>query len=192
MWWNFYLILAAFYFSIPNVLAQSRHGYRIGETASDFKLKNVVGSIVSLSSFPEAKGFVVIFNGDGCPFDKAYEQRVKSMYKKYSDKGCAFLSITSDHSSPAIKATEANLLFPHLRDDEGIISRKFGVIRTPHVFLLNPEYKVLYSGTIDDSVFEEENIKVHYLENALDAFLSGKNISEPITKPVGCAILYQN
>ena len=109
MWWNFYLILAAFYFSIPNVLAQSRHGYRIGETASDFKLKNVVGSIVSLSSFPEAKGFVIIFNGDGCPFDKAYEQRIKSMYKKYSDKGCAFLSITSDHSSPAIKATEANL-----------------------------------------------------------------------------------
>ncbi len=189
---NYYLILVAFCFLIPNGMAQSRHSYRIGEVASDFKLKNVDGSIVSLSSFSEAKGFVVIFKGNECPFDKAYEQRIKSIFHKYSDKGCTFLSINSNNSSTPLKATGSNLLFPHLKDEGCVISKKFGVIRTPHVFLLNSDYKVLYSGAIDGSVFEQENIKVHYLENALDAFLNGKNIMEPITKAVGCAIPESN
>ena len=46
-------------------------GYNIGDVATDFKLKNVDDKFVSLSDYKNAKGFIVVFTCNHCPYAKA-------------------------------------------------------------------------------------------------------------------------
>ena len=52
--------------------ANTGDGYGIGDIATDFSLKNVDGKMVSLADFPDAKGFVVIFTCNHCPYAVKY------------------------------------------------------------------------------------------------------------------------
>ena len=63
------VIFLVFYFLIT--------GFTGGEnTIEDFQLKNIDGKILSLKDFPEAKGFIIVFTSNGCPFAKLYPQRM--------------------------------------------------------------------------------------------------------------------
>ena len=75
---SFLLILAA------NLFAE---GYKVGDHAADFKLKNVDGKTVSLSDFPNAKGFIVVFTCNNCPYAKAYQDRIIALDQKYKTQG---------------------------------------------------------------------------------------------------------
>src|SRR6186713_2860127 len=68
-------------------------GYKVGDVATDFKLKNVNGKTVSLKDYTDAKGFIVIFTCNHCPFAKAYENRIIALDKKYSAKGYPVIAI---------------------------------------------------------------------------------------------------
>ena len=57
-------------------------GYKVGDQADDFKLKNTDGRMISMADFPEAKGFIVIFTCNHCPYAKAYEQRIMDLALK--------------------------------------------------------------------------------------------------------------
>jgi peroxiredoxin len=56
--------------TMPFILAG---GYNVGDKAADFKLPNIDGKYVSLSDYPDAKGFIVVFTCNGCPYARAYQ-----------------------------------------------------------------------------------------------------------------------
>ena len=58
-------------------------GYNIGDKAEDFRLKNTDGKMVSLKDYKNAKGYIVIFTCNHCPYAQAYEQRIIDLHKKY-------------------------------------------------------------------------------------------------------------
>jgi hypothetical protein len=60
----------------------SDNGYEIGDIATDFKLKNIDGNTVSLSDYKDAKGFIVVFTCNTCPYAVAYEDRIEALNKK--------------------------------------------------------------------------------------------------------------
>ena len=68
-------------------------GYKIGDIATDFSLENIDGQMVSLSDFKEAKGFIVIFTCNTCPYAVAYEDRIEALNKKYAKKGYPVIGI---------------------------------------------------------------------------------------------------
>src|SRR3984885_560776 len=68
-------------------------GYNVGDKAIDFKLKNVDGKIVSMADYKDAKGFIVIFTCNHCPFAKAYESRIMALDTKYKAKGYPVIAI---------------------------------------------------------------------------------------------------
>ena len=68
-------------------------GYKIGDKAIDFKLKNVDGKMVSMADFKDAKGFVVIFSCNHCPYVVAYEDRMIELHNKYAPKGFPVIAI---------------------------------------------------------------------------------------------------
>ena len=70
-------IAAALFFAAGTVIK----GYEVGDTATDFKLKNVDGKIVSLADYKDAKGFIVVFDCNTCPYSRAYDDRVKALSK---------------------------------------------------------------------------------------------------------------
>ncbi|WP_452229048.1 MULTISPECIES: thioredoxin family protein [unclassified Lacinutrix] len=171
-------------------------GYKIGDTAEDFSLKNVDGTMVSLASIKDAKGYVVTFTCNGCPFSKLYEDRLIALNNTYAPKGYPVIAINgNNHSNEKEgyeamqkRAEEKGFTFPYLIDEGQKVYPKFGAVRTPHVFLLDKDLKVQYIGTIDDNSKSPESVKVKYVENAITALEKGEKPNPNFTKAIGCPI----
>lgn len=171
--------------------------YKIGDTATDFKLKSVDGKMYSMSDYKSAKGFIVVFTCNHCPFAKKYEDRINDLAKKYKSKGYILLAINPNDpiAEPAdsfdmmkVRAKEKGFTFPYLFDEGQKIFPQYGATKTPHVFLLDKNRVVKYIGAIDDNVDSAADVKEKYLENAIAALESGKTPSPEITKAIGCSI----
>jgi peroxiredoxin len=175
-------------------------GYKIGDVATDFRLKNVDGKMVSLKDFSKAKGFIVVFTCNHCPFAKAYEDRIIALDKKYSAQGYPVIAINPNNPAKAkddsyelmqVRAREKGFTFPYLFDDGQKIYPQYGATKTPHVYILQKTDKgniVKYIGTIDDNYEDESAVKQKYVENAVNALLQGKQIELKETKAIGCSI----
>ena len=175
-------------------------GYQVGDKAADFKLKNVDGSYISMSDYPEAKGFVVVFTCNTCPYAQAYENRIIAIDKKYAPLGYPVIAINPNDPSivpgdsfEAMKerAKEKNYPFPYLKDANQEVYKEYGATRTPHIFLLNKNGNALvvkYIGTIDDNYKDASAVQQTFLADAIDALLAGKNPEPSTTKAIGCSI----
>ena len=175
--------------------------YKIGDTATDFKLKSVDGKMYSLSDYKSAKGFVVVFTCNHCPFAVKYEDRINDLAKKYKSKGYILLAINPNDPSVQPedsfalmqkRAKEKGFSFPYLFDDGQKIFPQYGATKTPHAFLLDKNRVVRYIGAIDDNVDSAAEVKVKYLENAIAALENGKTPSPEVTKAIGCSIKVKN
>ena len=176
------------------------NGYKIGDIAEDFSLKNIDGNMVSLSDYKDAKGFIVTFTCNTCPFAVKYEDRTQALNEKYASKGYPVIAIMPNNTDvkpgdalPEMKkrAEEKGFTFPYLIDEGQKVYPKFGATKTPHVYVLKKTKKgnvVKYIGAIDDNHNDAEAVKVKYVENAVDALLSGKEVVQTETKAIGCSI----
>jgi len=181
-------------------LKNSTDGYKIGDSATDFKLKNVDNNMVSLANYEDAKGFILIFTCNTCPYSIAYEDRIIELDKKYKDKGYPVIAINPNN--PEVKkgdsfelmqqrANDKGFTFPYLLDDGQKIYPIYGATRTPHVFLLNKDNNDLiveYIGAIDNNSHNASAVTEKYVENAIEALLNGKKPSLNYTKAIGCSI----
>ncbi|MCW8981444.1 thioredoxin family protein [Altibacter sp.] len=176
------------------------NGYTIGDVATDFKLKNVDGKMVSLSDYKDAKGFIVIFTCNTCPYAVASEDRINALDKEYKSKGFPVIAINPNNpevqpddtfAKMQEKAKEKQFTFPYLYDESQSIYAKYGATKTPHVYLLQKEkgkHIVKYIGAIDDNVRDASAVKVPFLANAVDELLAGKEVSVKETKAIGCSV----
>ena len=172
-------------------------GYKPGDKATDFNLKSVDGKNYSMSDYKDAKGFIVVFTCNTCPFAVKYEDRVNALAKKYKPKGYILLAINSNdpevqpddtYGKMQAKAKEEGFAFPYLVDEGQKIYPQYGATKTPHVFLLDKNLVVKYIGAIDDNSDDASAVKEKYLENAIAALDSGKDPSPAVTKAIGCSI----
>jgi len=175
-------------------------GYQVGDIATDFKLPNVDGKMVSLADYKDAKGYIVVFTCNTCPYAQAYENRIIELDKKYAKKGYPVVAIMPNN--PKIKpgdnmeamksnAKEKGFTFPYLLDDGQKIYPQYGATKTPHIYLLQKTEKgnvVKYIGAIDDNYQDANAVNTKYVEDAVDALLAGKEIKVTQTKALGCSI----
>ncbi|XZF14141.1 thioredoxin family protein [Chitinophagaceae bacterium MMS25-I14] len=172
-----------------------------GRAVPDFKLKNVSAEYVSLSSFPDAKGFIIVFTCNHCPFAKLYTARLNALSNKYGKQGVPLLAVNpmdaaihAEETLPKMKerAKEAHYNFLYLQDSKQDVSRKFHASHTPEAFVVwNEQGKwiVRYSGAIDNNGQHPE-LATPYLANAVDELLQGKKVSHEETESIGCEIQY--
>jgi peroxiredoxin len=192
-------ILAALFVSSNSALYSQQKGYNIGDVATDFSLKNVDGKLISLSDYKQVKGYIVIFTCNHCPFAQAYEDRIIKLNKKYAAQGYPVIAINPNNPSVNPEDSYENMIrrakvkgfaYPYLVDEGQKISPQYGAKKTPHVFLLDASRRVQYIGAIDDNVYEPENVKDRYLENAVEALKTGRKPDVTMTKAIGCMIKY--
>lgn len=171
--------------------------YKIGDKATDFKLKSVDGKMYGMADYKDAKGFIIVFTCNHCPFAKKYEDRINALAKKYKPQGYVLLAINPNDPSVEpddsfelmkVRAKEKGFAFPYLFDEGQKIYPQYGATKTPHVFLLDKNRIVKYIGAIDDNVDSANDVKKKYLENAIAALESGKTPSPETTKAIGCSI----
>ncbi len=180
-------------------------GYSVGDYAEDFKLENIDGKSVSLADYSNAKGFIVIFTCNTCPYAKAYESRIIELDKNYAEKGFPVIAINPNDitkqpgdSMDEMKKRAKNkgYSFPYLRDDSQEVARAFGATKTPHVYLLNKEsankYKVEFIGAIDDSPNDASDVSETYVEDAINALLSGNKPAVTEKRAIGCTIKWKS
>ena len=189
------LAAAAIAFRLP-----VHNGYHIGDTARDFKLKNVDGNAYALADVKDTKGYIVVFTCNHCPYAIAYEDRIIALHNKYAPLGYPVVAINpndktvqpDDSFDKMIeRAKEKNFPFLYLYDETQEIARTYGAMRTPHVYLLDANRKVQYIGAIDDNHEDPESVKDKYLENAVDALREGREITVKETKALGCTIKWR-
>lgn len=175
-------------------------GYKVGDIATDFSLKNIDNKKVSLKDFKDAKGFIVIFTCNHCPYAQAYEDRIVALDKKYKKLGYPVIAINPNNPEKQkddsfdlmkVKAKEKGFTFPYLLDEGQKIYPQYGATKTPHVYILQKIAKgnqVKYIGAIDDNYGDEKAVKEKYVEKAVDALLKNKEVVVKETKAIGCSI----
>lgn len=178
--------------------------YEVGDEVADFKLKNVDGKMIALSEYADDKGAIVIFDCNTCPYSKAYNDRIIALNKKYSAKGYPVIAINANdpQASPGdsydemvSQAKRKKYDFPYLIDETQAVARSFGATNTPHVFVLQKtggDFKVAYIGTIDNNSRDASSATKKYVEEAVDALLSGQPVERTNTKAIGCSIKWKD
>ena len=179
-------------------------GYSVGDTATDFHLKNIDGKIVSLADFSSAKGFIVAFTCNHCPFAKLYESRIMALDAKYRALGYPVIAINPNdptreeedsYANMVARAKERGYTFPYLVDETQETTRSYGATNTPHLFVLNKEngnLVVRYIGAIDDNAQDASAATKHYVEDAVNSLIAGNAVPVAKTKAIGCSIKWKS
>tara|TARA_R110002073_G_scaffold15953_2_gene62089 strand:- start:22809 stop:23423 length:615 start_codon:yes stop_codon:yes gene_type:complete len=194
------LVLAVFALATAFTIVSDDKGYKVGDVASDFTLENIDGKMVSLADYKEAKGFVIVFTCNTCPYSVANEDRITALDKKYKGKGYPVIAINpndpaaiggDDMADMKVRAKEKGFTFPYLQDKGQKVYPKYGATKTPHVYILrkdNGKNIVEYIGAIDNSSRNPDKVTEKFVEDALDALLEGKKPAKTYTRAIGCSI----
>lgn len=170
---------------------------------NNFSLKNVDGKMVSLSDYPEAKGFIIIFTCNHCPFAKLYPDRLNKLNDTYKKQGIPLIAISSmdtisyeedSYIEMIQKAKKENFQFPYLYDADQSIAKLFGAQKTPHAFVIwrnDNHFEIKYSGAIDDNGMHPKQVKNEYIRLAVDELLQGKSVAINETVTIGCQIYFR-
>ncbi|WP_442267142.1 thioredoxin family protein [Tenacibaculum sp. ZS6-P6] len=179
---------------------KDKGAYKIGDKVDNFTLKNIDGKMVSLSDYKDAKGVVVVFTCNHCPYSKMYEDRIIALDKKYKGLGFPVVAINpndpevsqgDDYESMKVRAKEKGFTFPYLFDAGQKVYPKFGATKTPHVFILKNDKKdfvLSYIGAIDNNARDANNVSERYAEIAINDLLEGVMPTKVQTKAIGCSI----
>lgn len=200
IWLSAGLLILGGYFAIKVIGDSPREGYQIGDLAEDFSLPNVDGKRVSLSDYPDAKGFLVIFTCNECPYAIAYQDRIIALDRTYGPLGVPVIAIQPNDpvAKPGesmermrIRSAQKRYPFPYLLDLGQEVYPRYGATRTPQVFLLERTQGgniVRYIGAIDDNYRDPAQVEDTFAADAVDALLAGREIDPEITVAIGCSI----
>jgi peroxiredoxin len=162
-----------------------------GKKVENFTLEDYNGVKHSLTDYAKSKVIVLMFIATQCPVSNAYNTRMVDLYDDYSKKGVSFVALNSNkqESVEEIKdhAKEHGFQFLILKDWNNVIADRLQASVTPEIYVLNPDFEILYHGRIDDSQ-RESQIKSKDLRAALGEILAGKSVTVVTTKAFGCTI----
>ncbi|HEY2103278.1 MAG TPA: thioredoxin family protein [Chthoniobacterales bacterium] len=198
-------ILALSLVSVALAGLQAADSPPVGSAAPDFSVSDATGKTHSLSQY-KGKYVVLEWFNPECPFVKKHygSGNMQKLQGEYTGKGVVWLSV--DSSAPG---TEGNLSPEQaqkvmkdwntkqtalLLDADGKVGRSYNARNTPHMFVINPEGKIIYEGAIDSKATPNPNdiaSSTNYVKVALDESMSGKPVSTANTRPYGCSVKYK-
>jgi peroxiredoxin len=188
---NLKIIIFSILFLVSFIIPIKSYSLEPGDKATDFKITNFDGKTYQLSDLKSSSAIVIMFWSTECPFVQAYNDRINSIVSSYQSKNVVFWGINSNNTESIDRVKEhyadKKYNFPMLKDEYNKIADMFGATRTPEVFVLDNNRTILYHGRIDDSRDAKE-VQSTDLKNALDEILSGKEVTNKITKQFGCTI----
>jgi peroxiredoxin len=150
----------------------------------------------SISDYKDSKALVIVFTCNHCPVATAYQDRLIALQKDYQERGVQVIAIcvnkgtADDLAAMKKRAESAGFNFPYLYDPTQKSGMDYGATCTPHVFVLDKDRKLAYTGAIDDNM-SADSVKKQYVRASLDAILAGKQPETTTTRQQGCGIRYE-
>ena len=172
----------------------------LGSKAPDFSLRATDGNTYSLKDFADAKVLVIFFTCNHCPYVIGSDEVTRQTAEKFVSQGVRFVGINSNSPNTYEEDSFENMVkrmaeyeFPwlYLYYDTQEIALAYGALRTPHFFVFNEERRLVYTGRGVDNPRDASKITVNDLENALEEMLASKEITTPITNPIGCNVKWE-
>ncbi len=169
----------------------------IGEKAPDFFLPGTDGKTYSLEDFEDAKILVIFFTCNHCPYVLGSDEVTRQVALRNASKGVTFVGINSNSPNTYEEDSFENMIvrmkeqrFPwlYLYDSSQDSARDYGALRTPHFFVFDEDRNLVYTGRGVDSPRDARGITVNDLEQTLQECLAGKEITVPVTNPIGCNV----
>ncbi len=190
------LVACGFLLSFINTTNGSELGLNAPLPLADEKMKDVSGKEVSLNSSKTAKGLLVIFSCNTCPYVKLSESRIKELSDNCIKQGIGCIIVNSNEAQRSEEdsfdemvkyASAQKFNCPYVVDANSKLADAFGATRTPQCFLFNSK-GLVYKGAIDDNVKDPSLVKTHYLQDAIDALAKNEIPKLQETKSIGCTI----
>ena len=170
-----------------------------GAKAPDFTLPATDGNTYSLADFKE-KFLVVFFTCNHCPYVIGSDEVTRKTADDFSSGDVRFVGINSNSANTYPSDSFDNMVrrmeqysFPwlYLYDESQEIAKAYGALRTPHFYVFNEARELVYTGRAVDSPRDASGITVNDLERTLSELIEGKEISVPVTNPIGCTIKWE-
>ena len=167
--------------------------------APDFALSGVDGSTHSLADYADADVVVLVQSCNHCPYVLAWEDRLNAIQREYADRGVAIVAFCSNDATTHPGDSFANMVeharekdyaIDYLHDEDQSLARALGSERTPEVFVFDGERRLRYHGAVDDDR-DEQAVATHFLRDALDAVLAGREPEVTDTPAVGCTVKWR-
>lgn len=201
-------------FAFP-AAAQERQEKPVAAPASAekplYKLGSVVDEKLALTdldgkslTFKDLRGKVVAihFWSTKCPFEEKADPKVAALEQRWKDKKDVVVLAINANSGEigAEKPTDGYAAIREHMQKKGLTNRVFAdhgnrladlfqAKSTPHCFVLDREGKIVYAGGLDDDPNGEKGEATQqYLRDAVEATLSGKEVTVKESKPYGCSI----
>jgi peroxiredoxin len=177
---------------------------RIGEPAPAFSLSGADGKTHALADY-KGKHVVLEWTNHECPYVKKHygSGNMQGLQKEFTGKGVTWLSVITGAKGKqgVVDAAKAKELTTSrgaaptavLFDPTGDTGRAYGAKTTPHMYIINPEGKLIYANGIDSIASNDADDipeATPYVKVALNESLAGKPVSTPVTKPYGCSVKY--
>ena len=176
----------------------------VGQPAPEFSAPDLAGKAVKLSDF-RGKFVVLEWTNPECPYVRRHYDsgNMPSLQKEFAAKGVVWLAVNS--SSPEsgeftppdgmTKWVAAKGAAPTavLIDKDGKVGRLYGARTTPHMYVIDPQGKLVYAGAIDDKRWanvEETKSAKNHVRAALNEAMAGKPVAVSATTPYGCSVKY--
>jgi peroxiredoxin len=177
----------------------------VGSAAPDFSVTDSKNRPQSISQY-KGKYVVLEWFNPECPFVKKHygSGNMQKLQEEFTGKGMVWLTI--DSSAPGMEgnltAEQAEKKIAELKtkqtalvlDPDGKAGRTYGAKNTPHMFVINPEGKIIYEGAIDSKATPNPSDiagSTNYVKAALDESLAGKPVTTPSSRPYGCQVKYK-
>ncbi|TMQ71648.1 MAG: thioredoxin family protein [Candidatus Eisenbacteria bacterium] len=174
----------------------------IGDAAplATVKMKNIDGRELSIADVRGAKGTLVVFSCNACPWARAWETRIVALGNAALRRDVGVIVINSNDPSMNAqdgfdvmkeRARERKMRYPYVVDGTSDVARAFGATHTPEAFLFDARGRLVYHGTVDDNAHEPDKVEKRYLRDAVDAVVAGKPVEVQETKSLGCSIKFR-
>lgn len=164
---------------------------KIGDKMPEFKLTDTTGKAHSLSSYA-GKIVVLNFCSQKCPWSLGADPDIVRLATDYKEKGVVFLGIDSHNSTPVDEIKQhvekAKISYPILKDNENKYADAVNAQRTPELYVIDKEGKLVYHGAFDNRRAPGKQGDVSYLKDALEEALAGKPVTKAEVAAWGCTI----
>jgi peroxiredoxin len=170
----------------------------VGDRAPSFELPAVSGDVVRLDP-AAAAATVVVFTANGCPYARAWHDRIQDVARDFAGRDVTVLQIVSnddaDHPEDSVdsmrqRVAAGEFAGPLLHDAGQSAAQAYGATATPEVFVIDRDGVVRYHGAPDGD-YDDPALAAGWVREALDAVLAGREVTRPTTSPAGCSIKWR-
>ena len=168
-----------------------------GEKAPNFEgLKGTDGNLYGLNDIGLNQFRVIFFTCNHCPYVTGSDELTRKVAEKFQ-KEVEFVAINSNskntyeedsYENMVLRMEEFNFPWLYLYDESQKVAQEYGALKTPHFFLFDASWKLIYTGRNTDNPRETTRRSTNDLHDALQEAMDGIEISVPVTNPIGCNI----